>query len=213
MHNTRYCFSLTLVLWLSIMTLKAEEPVNLSMIPHSRIASTETALKTQPSFLAFADLPEEGKKLLLAASEVKERAYNPYSHFYVGAALLTPEGQILTGANYECASYGGTICAERSAILSANNQGIRQFKAVAIIARGEDFKTQEPTAPCGLCRQLLMEAAQLGSGDLTCYLSNTEMTKIQVISLSELVPLGFGPKDLGVDLQPYAKNMSVTNSN
>ena len=97
-------------------------------------------------------------KLLDAAEEAMEKAYNPYSHFYVGAALLTADGKIITGANYENASYGNTICAERAALLKANAEGYRRFKAIAIIAKGENFDVDKPTAPCGACRQSIFEA-------------------------------------------------------
>lgn len=155
--------------------------------------------------IPYKDLPEEGKALLIAASEAKENAYNPYSKFYVGCALMTSEGQIITGCNMENASYDYTICAERTALLKANTEGHRAFTAAAIIARGEDFDTKEVTAPCGACRQMLFEASQLSGKDLTLYLSCTKMEKIVITSIEELFPLGFGPKDLGVNLEHYQK--------
>lgn len=152
---------------------------------------------------SFASIPSEGQILLLAASAVKEHAYNPYSHFFVGAALLTYSDDIVTGTNYESASYGATICAERAAIVAANTKGFRQFKALAVIARGEANDMPETCSPCGLCRQLLFEAAELSGGDFVCYLSNTAMTKIRVTTVTELFPLPFGPSMLKIDLQPY----------
>ena len=154
---------------------------------------------------SFDQLPEEGKSLLQAASDAKEHAYNPYSGFYVGTAQLTLDNEIITGCNTENASYGCTICAERAALLKANSEGKRQFKAAAIVARGKDFDTQEVTAPCGACRQMLFEASQLGNGDLILYLATTTFDKVVVTSIQELFPLGFGPKDLGVDVRPYIK--------
>ncbi len=151
----------------------------------------------------YEDLPEEGRRLLVAASEAKENAYNPYSKFYVGSALITPTGEIFTGCNMENASYGCTICAERAALLNANTSGHREFTAIAIIARGENFDTQEITAPCGACRQMLFEAAQLAGHNLTLYLSTTKMDKVIIASIEELLPLGFGPKNLGIDLTHY----------
>ena len=154
---------------------------------------------------SFEQLPEEGKRLLKAASEAKENAYNPYSGFYVGTALLTKDDKIITGCNFENASYGCCICAERAALLKANSDGKRQFKAVAIVARGKDFDTQEVTAPCGACRQMLFEASQLSNCNLTLYLATTKFDKIVISSIEELLPLGFGPKDLGVDISPYTE--------
>lgn len=153
--------------------------------------------------ISYTNLPQEGKALLIAASKAKENAYNPYSTFYVGCALMTPEGEIITGCNMENASYGCTICAERAALLKANTEGYREFTAAAIIARGKNVDTKEVTAPCGACRQMLFEAAQLSGKDLILYLSCTKMEKIVITSIEELFPLGFGPKDLGVDLEHY----------
>ncbi len=152
---------------------------------------------------SFNTVPSEIQTLLLAASAAKEKAYNPYSHFFVGAALLTEEGDIVTGCNYESASFGATICAERAALVNANTRGFRRFKALAITARGETTDTIEVCAPCGVCRQLLAEAAELSGGDLACYLSNTTMSKVVMTSLSELLPLAFGPLALRTNLEQY----------
>ncbi|MGC8710216.1 MAG: cytidine deaminase [Candidatus Micrarchaeia archaeon] len=142
-------------------------------------------------------------KLLDAAEEAMEKAYNPYSHFYVGAALLTADGKIITGANYENASYGNTICAERAALLKANAEGYRRFKAIAIIAKGENFDVDKPTAPCGACRQSIFEASQLSDFDIEVIMSNTKRDVIIIKKISELLPLAFGPLDLEVDIERY----------
>lgn len=89
--------------------------------------------------------------LIQAATAVRQRAYVPYSHFAVGAAVATEIG-IITGCNVENASYGLTLCAERNAIFSAIAQGAKQFTGLAVIA-----DTAGPTAPCGACRQVLAE--------------------------------------------------------
>jgi cytidine deaminase len=96
--------------------------------------------------------PQQRKDLIAAAVLVRERAYAPYSKFKVGAALLTPDGTIISGANVENASYGLTICAERSAIFAAVAAGKKEFIAVAIATTGG-------AAPCGACRQVLSEFA------------------------------------------------------
>ncbi len=90
--------------------------------------------------------------LLEAARQAREQSYSPYSKFRVGAALLCDDGTMITGANVENASFGLSICAERSAVVRAVAEGRRSFKAIAICADGK-----RPTPPCGACRQVLLE--------------------------------------------------------
>ena len=153
--------------------------------------------------IVYEKLDSIQQKMLDEAGKVMETAYNPYSSFYVGAALLAQDGQIITGSNVENAAYGSTICAERSAILRANAMGIRTFDKLAIIARGEDFDTTEVTAPCGSCRQMLYEVAQISERDLEVIMSTTKKDKIVIVTIEELLPLAFGPKDLGIDIKKY----------
>ncbi len=145
------------------------------------------------------------KKALDEAKEAMEKAYSPYSHFYVGAALFTDDGTVISGSNFENAAYGPTICAERSAVVRANAMGIRRFQGIAIIARGEDFDTTEVTAPCGVCRQVLYEVSQIWNTDLMVILSTTRKDKIITTTITELLPLAFGPADLGLNLQKYQR--------
>ena len=152
-----------------------------------------------------AKLKDYQVKLLGAAKEVMENAYNPYSRYFVGAALLAKDGEIITGSNFENASYGHTICAERSALVHANALGIREFTAIAIIARGEDFNTESPTGPCGACRQMLFEASQISGKDLEVIMSNSDGSKVIIMKISELLPLAFGPKDLRIKLEDYRR--------
>lgn len=152
---------------------------------------------------SYKELSDIQRKLLDAATAAMEGAYNPYSHFYVGAALLSQNGDIVTGLNVENAAYGSTICAERAAILRANSMGIMCFDAIAINARGENFDTTSVTGPCGSCRQMLFESAQVSNRDLEVIMSTTKKDKIIIATISELLPLGFGPKDLGIDIKKY----------
>ncbi|MDK2943745.1 cytidine deaminase [Mesotoga sp. H07.pep.5.3] len=94
----------------------------------------------------------EEKALIQKAIEAKERSYSPYSKFPVGAALLTEEGRVFVGTNVENSSYGLSMCAERSAIVSAVSNGYRKFKSIAIVS-----DRKEPTSPCGACRQFMVE--------------------------------------------------------
>ena len=92
------------------------------------------------------------RNLIAAAREAATRAYCPYSNYPVGAALLTREWQIVTGSNVENVSFGLTLCAERTALVKAVSDGMREFIALAVV--GGD---QTPAAPCGACRQVLAE--------------------------------------------------------
>jgi|WetSurMetagenome_2_1015567.scaffolds.fasta_scaffold207163_2 cytidine deaminase len=155
--------------------------------------------------IIYSELDEKQKKLLDAASEIMETAYNPYSHFYVGAALLTVDDEIICGSNVENAAYGSTICAERAALVRANALGARMFESLAIVTRGENFKTAEPSASCGACRQMLYEASQVTGKDLEIIMANTDRSKIVIATINELLPMAFGPHDVGVDVKRYQK--------
>ena len=152
---------------------------------------------------SYDQLSDLEKSALVEAEKTLQNAYSPYSHFKVAACLYAQEGQLVSGANCENASYGLVICAERSAIVRANAMGLRKFSGIAIITKGEDFDTQEPTAPCGSCRQMLYELFQLSDCDLKVIMSSTKKDKILVATISELLPYAFGPKDLDIDLTKY----------
>src|SRR6059036_2150348 len=102
-------------------------------------------------------------KLYEAARRVRDNAHAPFSNFKVGAALETTDGHIVTGCNVENATYGLTVCAERVAVFKAISEGHRSFRRIAIVA-----DTEEPTPPCGACRQILWEFG----GDLEIVLGN-----------------------------------------
>ncbi len=116
--------------------------------------------------------------LIAAAIQARERAYAPYSHFPVGATLLTRAGTLITGCNVENISYGLTLCAERVALNTAIAAGHREFSALAVVA-----DTQVPISPCGACRQALAEFAP----HLTLLLANLKGT-LEVWSLDQLLP-------------------------
>ena len=96
------------------------------------------------------------EKLIDTAIEQLKFSYTPYSNFKVGAALLTKSGKIYTGCNIENASYTPTNCAERTAFFKAVSEGVRDFQAICIVG-GKNGKLTEYTAPCGVCRQVMME--------------------------------------------------------
>ena len=101
-------------------------------------------------------MKEKYSELIAAAKAVAEKAYAPYSNFFVGAALLTKSGKIYTGCNVENSSFSVTNCAERTALFSAVADGEREFSAIAIVG-GENGDLSAPCFPCGVCRQALSE--------------------------------------------------------
>lgn len=145
----------------------------------------------------FNQLPPEWQLLLLEAQKASEESYSPYSHFKVGAALYADKGAIVHGTNVENAAYGSCICAERTAIVSARSRAYKNIIAIAIKAeRMDKKKIEDVTAPCGACRQMLYENACISGHDISVIMSNSDMSKIIVAKISELLPLGFGPKNL-----------------
>jgi cytidine deaminase len=129
----------------------------------------------------MASTIEERRRLLDAARAVRLNAHAAFSNFKVGAALETVDGQIITGCNVENATYGLTVCAERVAVFKAISEGHRQFKRVAVVA-----ETEEPTPPCGACRQILWEFG----GDLEIILGNLREEKARH-QLKDLLPHPF----------------------
>ena len=115
------------------------------------------------------------------------RAYTPYSKFDVGALLITEDDEYIYGANIENAAYPATICAERSALVSAYSNNIKKFKAIVVITDSE-----EPSSPCGTCRQVMKE---LCDDDMPVYLANTD-GKVIKRTVDDLLPLGFSGKDM-----------------
>jgi cytidine deaminase len=128
------------------------------------------------------------EELLKLAFKAMDNAYAPYSHYHVGACVLTKDGNTFLGANVENASYGATNCGERSAIFSAYSHGYRKddIEAIAIVTNGHRVG-----APCGICRQVLSE---LIHEDAPIILSNGKETIIKTVA--ELLPMRFTSEDL-----------------
>jgi cytidine deaminase len=131
-------------------------------------------------------------KLVGAAIAARGLSYSPYSGFCVGAALLTRSGKIFTGCNIENAAYGPTNCAERTAFFKAVSEGERAFEAIAVAGWPKDG---EPgyAYPCGVCRQVM---AEFCDGSFKVIVAKSEKAYAEH-TLAELLPHGFGPKDLG----------------
>ena len=128
--------------------------------------------------------------LLDKAQEAREHSYAPYSRYRVGAALLTADGQIYQGCNIENAGFTPTVCAERTAFFKAVYDGHKAFRAIAVIATGEEMGF-----PCGVCRQVM---AEFCDRDFIIVTANRDRTKVDVSDFETLLPHSFGPRDLGV---------------
>lgn len=129
--------------------------------------------------------PEQKNELIQTAIVARRWAYAPYSHYAVGAALLTTSGRIYDGVNVENAAYPTGICAERVAVFKAVSEGEREFQAIAVV-------TGNGGTPCGSCRQVL---AEFGLGTLVI-IANEAGQIVQELTVAELLPGAFTPKDL-----------------
>lgn len=127
--------------------------------------------------------------LIQAAARARKFAVAPYSHFSVGAALLTRSGEIISGVNVESASYGLTCCAERVALFKALSEGKREFVAIAVVAR-----TRGGVTPCGACRQLLAEYAPRAK----VYVADSRhLGRVREFKVADLLPAAFKAAALG----------------
>ena len=125
------------------------------------------------------------KKLIAAAVSVRKKAYSPYSHYAVGAAVLTESGKIFTGVNIENAAYPSSICAERVAIFKAVSEGERQFTACAVV-------TDNGGPPCGACRQVMVEF----NPEMDILIANGNGDHVLETTVKGLLPYAFRPEDL-----------------
>lgn len=130
--------------------------------------------------------------LLERAKEARTQAYCPYSGFAVGAALLCADGAVYAGCNIENAGLTATCCAERTAFFRAVNDGKRQFKAIAIVGGRAGEEPAGYCAPCGVCRQVM---AEFCGPEFEILLTNGK--ELQAFTLAELLPMAFGPGNLG----------------
>jgi cytidine deaminase len=136
-------------------------------------------------------------ELVKAAIAAAANAYAPYSNFHVGAALLLDNGDIVTGSNFENASYGMTLCAETVAIAKANSDGqLAQIVAIAVAGglEGKVGSGKDAITPCGRCRQIIKEVADLTERDIPVYCAKADGYDTHL--LSDLLPHGFGPANL-----------------
>ena len=131
-------------------------------------------------------------KLIDLAWKARENAYVPYSHFKVGACIALKDGTFVQGCNIENAAYTPTNCAERTAFFKAVSEGVKEFQAICVVG-GRDGVLTGYAAPCGVCRQVMMEVCDPETFQIILAVSKD---KYDVFTLRELFPLGFGPADL-----------------
>lgn len=174
--------------------------------------SSGLALNT---ILPLAQLPAELQRLARCAVQAHRNAYCPYSNFAVGAALLHTDGEITTGCNYENCTFKGS-CAEACAIVKSNSEGRRTAEAVAVYGRKKTMQDTNATIPadtltppCGLCRQLLVEVADLSNNyeSFLVVLVTYDQERAKVVKLCDLIPLKFGPSNLGMNASQLASDV------
>lgn len=139
-----------------------------------------------------AQLPQDQQDLISAAEAAADKAYAPYSHFKVGAALLLVNGTILTGANHENAAYPAGICAERAVLGAVEMDEAHKISAIAVA-----YKTEKPDAkhpplsPCGICRQSILEAQLHQQSPIAVFMTSPDGDVIMVEDASHLLPFHF----------------------
>lgn len=153
---------------------------------------THKEIVTPVAIYTYSELSDDRRRLVEQAREYTRHSYAPYSHFCVGAAIALDNGETVCGANQENAAYPSGTCAERSACFSA---GARfpgaKFEKIAIAARGVDGEfTPSPCAPCGACRQALLEYETLAGHDVEVLLVGRDCVYV-LPSVKSLLPLAF----------------------
>lgn len=140
------------------------------------------------------------EQLIEAARTAALKAYAPYSGFSVGCAILSDGGELVTGANMENACYRLGICAEQSALTTAQHLfGLRRIARIAVAGGdggGSELKGDQSVTPCGGCRQALLEASQLAGRDFEILCASGDGRTVERLTLSTLIPHGFGPANL-----------------
>lgn len=137
--------------------------------------------------------------LIAAARGAMANAHAPYSRFAVGAAVRLTDGSIVTGCNFENASYGLSLCAETVALASVNAQGrFGDVAAIAVVGGAMDGPQDALVTPCGRCRQIMNEAEQMAGRTLAVYCATPGGDRVLDLRVADLLPYAFGPADLGI---------------
>lgn len=147
----------------------------------------------------MSELSAEDQALVAAARGAMAHAHAPYSRFAVGAALRLTDGSILTGSNFENASYGLSLCAETVAIAAANAQGrLKDIAAIAVTGGAIDGSGDAVITPCGRCRQIIKEAQDMAGRRFAILCAAPRGDALRYFDLDHLLPEAFGPADLGL---------------
>lgn len=147
------------------------------------------------------ELEQDERDLVAAARASKQTAYAPYSHFHVGSAIMMDDGEIITGSNQENVIYIGTH-AERSALDVVGTKGYKdpnsgkKISKIAIIGSPEGQESKKATAPCGMCRQDILEMEQLFGKEIVILMAATEGRIIRVVGAKNMLPFSFDADDL-----------------
>lgn len=145
---------------------------------------------------------DETTALIAQARTAARHAHAPYSGFGVGAAVLLTDGSVVHGANFENASYGLSLCAETVALATVNAQGrLADVVAIGVVGgmiRDGAIAGEDVVRPCGRCRQVINEAAQIGGRDIRVHCAGAEGEAVNSYLLSDLLPDAFGPANLGI---------------
>jgi cytidine deaminase len=174
---------------------------------------TESPLSESTDAAPVEALKPIDQELCKEAAKVARTAYAPYSNFSVGAAVRTVGGATYVGSNLENATYGVGICAEVSAVTAANSAGDFEIEAIAVVG----YPSDEPTAgvkivtPCGRCRQIILEASQVSRVDVRVFCCNGDLSKCRTYVISQLLPDGFGPANLGIDVSAFRTKGKIGN--
>ncbi len=156
----------------------------------------EISFTTKAKAYEWAELSAQDRALVEAAKQMTNHSYSPYSHFRVGAAAQLQNGVIIKGANQENAAYPSGLCAERVTLFAANaNYPEEKVEALAIACNADGHFTTDPGAPCGACRQVMLETEHRYTGDMRVLLYGEKYTLV-FNSAKDLMPLGFFAEDL-----------------
>lgn len=136
---------------------------------------------------------DQYSQIISEALKARANSYCPYSNYAVGAALLTKNGEVIKGANVENASFGATVCAERTAFFKAVSEGKKDFEAIAIAGGTKGENPRDYAYPCGVCRQVMREFCDEDTFKVFVVVSEEEYEEYL---LKELLPKSFGPNNL-----------------